>query len=584
MSSFNATASAFERTADNLDEDLQAAVRNWEAGNFEEWPNDAGLQGLTEERGPIQLRTTGTIPAWAAGSLYRTGPGVYSIDIDGTGRSYEVQHWFDGLGQIHKFEIVADEDDSSDSSTSVWYSSRRQCDDFVAQVRAGATQGFSFAQRQDPCVGLFGKVMSCFSRKKSTARNLQVTINPDVGVYPQASEKMPVDSITGHTANVKSLWAATDNAFVQQVDPVTLEPSGKYTTLGDLGAEFEIHSSCAHAARDPENGDYINYGLKFGRPPKYTIFQLREGNDKPQVLAEIQEPGISAAYMHSCFISPSYFVLCIPSSHMAWNGLKLLWNLNVLDTILPFDESQKCKWFVIDRHHGKGVVGRFETPAGFFFHSTNAFEDSNGQLFCEMIEYPNTDILSAFYCNVVLDKNGSGKSFWKDFAAKNRNLGALRRYRLDMRSARSVNNGGLGPAPKLVVDIPAPHVGELPTINPAYATKQHRYVYGAANRGLSTMFDGIAKTDTASGSVLIWSGAQGHTPGEPIFVPNPGARGGDVDEDDGVLLSVVLDGANRKSYLLCLDARTMQEMGRAECEFAVAFGFHGLHAGKNRRK
>ena len=61
---------------------------------------------------------------------------------------------------------------------------------------------------------------------------------------------------------------------------------------------------------------------------------------------------------------------------------------------------------------------------------------------------------------------------------------------------------------------------------------------------------------------------------EPIFVPNPD---GEKEEDDGVLLCVVLDGVKGSSYLLCLDARTMEELGRAEAEFAVALGFHGLH-------
>ncbi|KAL1902061.1 hypothetical protein Cpir12675_000167 [Ceratocystis pirilliformis] len=575
MSCFGATASAFKRSVYDLAEDSKATAKNWEAGNFDEWPNEAGLEALTEERGPVKLLTIGDIPAWAAGSLYRTGPGVYSIDVDDSGRSYDVQHWFDGLGHVHRFEIVAPKSSDSSESTSVWYSSRRQCDDFIAQVRAGATQGFSFAQRKDPCIGLFGKIMSSFSRKMVTTKNLQVTVSPDVGVYAQDSVKPLIDTVTGHTANVKSLWAATDNAYMRQIDPITLEPSPKCLTLGDIGTEFAYHSSCAHAGRDPKTGDYFNYGLKFGRVPTYSIYQLHEGDSKPRVIANIQGSGVAAAYMHSCFLSPSYFILCIPSSHLAWNGLKLLWNLNIIDTILPFNESQKCRWFVVDRHHGRGVVGRFETPAGFFFHSVNAFEDNEGHLFCEMVEYPNTDIMSSFYCNVMLDKNDSGKTFWKSFASKPGNMGALRRYQFDINAAPA---SGLGPAPKLVVDIPAPHVGELPTINPAYATKKHRYVYSVVTRGLSTMYDAIAKTDTVSGNVIIWSGEKGHTPGEPIFVANPESENKNAAEDNGVLLSVVLDGGNRKSYLLCLDACTMQERGRAECEFAVGLGFHGHHA------
>jgi torulene dioxygenase len=56
-------------------------------------------------------------------------------------------------------------------------------------------------------------------------------------------------------------------------------------------------------------------------------------------------------------------------------------------------------------------------------------------------------------------------------------------------------------------------------------------------------------------------------------VPSPEG----VDEDDGVLLSVVLDGFDETSYLVCLDTRTMKELGRAECDWAVGIGTHGAH-------
>jgi torulene dioxygenase len=42
-------------------------------------------------------------------------------------------------------------------------------------------------------------------------------------------------------------------------------------------------------------------------------------------------------------------------------------------------------------------------------------------------------------------------------------------------------------------------------------------------------------------------------------------------------LSVVLDGFKETSYLVCLDARTMKEIGRANCGVPVGFGFHGAH-------
>ena len=58
-------------------------------------------------------------------------------------------------------------------------------------------------------------------------------------------------------------------------------------------------------------------------------------------------------------------------------------------------------------------------------------------------------------------------------------------------------------------------------------------------------------------------------------MPHPEGR----EEDEGILLCVVLDGTRGRSYLLVLDARTFREVGRAEMECVVGFGFHGAHVG-----
>ena len=59
--------------------------------------------------------------------------------------------------------------------------------------------------------------------------------------------------------------------------------------------------------------------------------------------------------------------------------------------------------------------------------------------------------------------------------------------------------------------------------------------------------DGLVKFDTDMQNAIFWL-EYGHNPGEAIFIPN---RDG-TEEDDGVLLSVVLDGCTEKSYLLVL--------------------------------
>ncbi|MBZ0189236.1 MAG: carotenoid oxygenase family protein [Candidatus Obscuribacterales bacterium] len=45
--------------------------------------------------------------------------------------------------------------------------------------------------------------------------------------------------------------------------------------------------------------------------------------------------------------------------------------------------------------------------------------------------------------------------------------------------------------------------------------------------------------------------------------------------DDGVIISVVLDGNAQSSFLRILDARTVEELARAVIPELIPFGFHG---------
>ena len=73
-----------------------------------------------------------------------------------------------------------------------------------------------------------------------------------------------------------------------------------------------------------------------------------------------------------------------------------------------------------------------------------------------------------------------------------------------------------------------------------------------------------------SGTVQRWE-APGVAPGEPVFVANPQGR----QEDDGVLLSVALDGATGRSAVVGLDAGRMEEVFRVPLPHHVPAGFHG---------
>lgn len=602
------------------------------------------FENLTEHRGPIELPVKGTIPTWAAGSLFRNGPGAPGRTIENSrstssGRkdgAVVLNHWFDGLAHLHRFDIVPSQDDNK---IKVIYSSRGQSDEFIKRVQDQGSFGeiVSFGQKADPCMGIFAKVMSCFKaldqgNEAMKYGNMNVTVQPGLRVpglfsppSSSTSNATGIASSGGHpdtargTHQSKQVWLASDTSGLRAVDSGTLEPIG-VATQTSLHPSLKGAFSCAHAQRCPKTGDYFNYNMEAGPKAIYKIFRLSAATGKTEILATISRTDVPMAYIHSFFLSERFLVLRIPVSHFGKIGLGIVWKKNLIEAIEPFDKTRKCKWIVVDRHHGQGVVAEFETPAAFFFHSVNCWDEldpfSSGggratqdddadlaNIFCDVIDFPNTNVLTQLYFNTLLKKDGTAlknKARKKDVAKSWSSKLVRWKFRVRLPTPVKSSPSGLSPTikpnknlrlakPELMFEIKSPHAGELPTINPAFHTCPYRYVYSLPQNGKSTFLDTIIKTDLVTREVLQWTNPAGHTPGEAIFVPRPPREVSDATvenrgveeeqggEDDGILLSVVLDGFSRKSYLVCIDAKTMVEMGRAEMNFAVGEGLHGMH-------
>lgn len=492
--------------------------------------------------------------------------------VENTSRgTHHVSHWFDGFAVTHRFDIVPP--DSPGQGCSVVYSSRGQSDRYIAKVKEhGWRTGISFGQKSDPCVGIFAKFMSLF---------LPQEINNNVVVIPNMPglNTKPTQQ-TGHRAEVDNVYISTDNSRLQKIDPETLEPLGP-ASQQELHPALKGPLSCAHVQRDPVTGDLFNFNVTMGRYASYRIFRVNAKSGTTDILATISEQELPAAYIHSFFLTENYVVLCVPSTHLGWNGAKILWERNILDAIKPFDKTTLCKWLVVDRRHGRGVVARFSTPAAFFFHSVNAFEqkskDEAGEEITDIcldhVEYLNSDVMHILYYDILMGKNEAAILDMQKTGKQKASQPKLVRYKFTLPAHSQTKKGDYSLTAEQAFAIPSPHAGELPTINPSRAGQRHKYVYSICNRGIGFWMDAIVKTDIETREALIWSGPVGHTPGEPIFVPRPGG----TDEDDGVILTVVLDSSSRTSYFLCLDAKTLQELGRAEADFTIPLALHGAH-------
>lgn len=338
--------------------------------------------------------------------------------------------------------------------------------------------------------------------------------------------------------------AMTETPLPVAFDPETLDALGvAYTPPGMLAT--------AHPHHDRERGELVAYATHFGPCSEYRVYAQRD-RDRQRAIASlsVSEP----SYMHSFALTERYAVL------VAFPFVVCPLRLGL--GARPFIENYRWKpelgtrIHVFEREDGS-LRGSYEAGPRFSFHHVNAFERGE-ELVLDLIAYRDASIVEALY----LDRLRAG-------APPETAEGRLLRYRVGL-SEGTVAEEQLCDS---VLELPRIDYGER-------NGRPYRYVYGAgAHRDGSgepgDFLDQLVKVDVDSGEARTWW-EPGTYPGEPVFVPS--SRPGRA-EDDGVLLSVVLDGRSANSYLLVLDAATMGEMGRARAPHHIPFGFHGQYFG-----
>jgi carotenoid cleavage dioxygenase-like enzyme len=288
----------------------------------------------------------------------------------------------------------------------------------------------------------------------------------------------------------------------------------------------------------------LNYAAKLGRVSSYRFFHVAPEQSKPRAICSL--PVKEPSYMHSFGLSERWLVLA--EFPLVVNPLALALSGR------PYIENYRWKpelgtrFTLVDRASGESIGG-FQTDACFAFHHVNAYDDDNGDVVVDICAFADAGVIEDLY----LDRLRSGE---KPLATAE-----LTRFRLQL-ADQTVTRGRLSDT-----DI------ELPRINYGRCNERpYRYVWGNSN-GAGGWIERIVKIDTHGGATLSWS-EHGCFPGEPVFVARPAAGA----EDDGVLLSVVLDAVAESSFLLVLDAGDLRELARASVPHHIPFGFHGQFA------
>jgi beta,beta-carotene 9',10'-dioxygenase len=373
----------------------------------------------------------------------------------------------------------------------------------------------------DPCFTLFGRVMATF--------------RPPV-----------TDNANIHVARLADGFAAlTETPLPIRFDPETLETLG----VTDFHDDLKGTITTAHPHRDPETGTLYSYLTEFSRTSRYHLYRLAPGSQARHRLASM--PVDRPAYMHSFAMTEGHLVLA--EFPLVVNPVRLLTSGEPFIRNYRWEPERGTRLQVFRREGGEHV-GTWEGPALFAFHHINAFVDDDGAVVLDLAGYEDPEIIDHLY------------------------LDALRRGTPDLPRATPwrlrLHPGGT----RVDRHVLSVQNVELPRINESRVGRPYRFVWGTANRVPGHFTDALVKIDVTTGDSLSWH-REGCFPGEPVFVANPDAGGGEEAEDDGVLLSVVLDARRSTSFLLVLDAGDLRERARATVPHPLPLGFHGQFFG-----
>ena len=381
--------------------------------------------------------------------------------------------------------------------------------------RAAAETGkISYAEfATDPCRTLFGRVAAIFDPK--------LTDNCCVNVSDYARDAV----------------AFTETSMPMRFSSDTLKTLGVFAYRRALKGQV----STAHPHYDAKRACHYNYIVHFGMKSLYRLCRI--GDDgKQRVVAKL--PVERPAYMHSFGMSQDHLVLT--EFPLVVNPIDLRLSGKPFIQNYRWEPERGLVFHIVEKDTGK-LVRTAMADASFAFHHVNAFADGD-RLAVDVIVYPDATIIDQLYLARLRS------------SAPITATGTLTRFHIPFASDAPVTR-------RTLADMPL----ELPRINyESCAGKPYRYVWGTGVQTKGDFLDSIVKIDTETGTVATWHAA-GLYPGEPVFVPSPSAK----TEDDGVLLSIVLDIGKDRSFLLVLEAASLKELARAEAPHAIPFHFHG---------
>ncbi|MEM9193986.1 MAG: carotenoid oxygenase family protein [Myxococcota bacterium] len=277
----------------------------------------------------------GALPPGLRGTLYRNGPGRFSVNGD------RYRHLFDGDGLVSRFEF---------SDAGVRFRSRFvRTEAFLAETAAGRRLFRSYGTNAPG-----GALRSAFRLKFKNTANTSVTM---------------------HGGRLLALW---EGGAPYALDPTTLETEGRHDFDGALGPTTVLSRSMglegpfsAHPKLDARTGDLLSFGMEPGPRAKLHLYRVSPAGALT-VERTIALP--MATFVHDFALTENYAVFLLSSLRLDMARMAMGVS-SLLDSIR--DSAEGVVPLLVPRDPRKPVCFSRPLGSGFVYHLVSARESQD---------------------------------------------------------------------------------------------------------------------------------------------------------------------------------------------------------------
>ena len=343
------------------------------------------------------------------------------------------------------------------------------------------------------------------------ADNPKLAKRPGFGAHGSLKDTASTDVIV-HRGKAIATFYQCGEGYV--LNPETLETEG-------VAPWVPLDGISAHPKVDEATGELLFFNYSKHAP--YMHYGVVDAGGRLTNYIPVPLPG--PRLPHDMIFSENWSIL---------NDLPVFWDEELLRHrnmhAVRLHEGVPARFALIPRHGKTEDIRWFEASPTYVLHFLNAYEEGDevivdGYFQENPTPQPHVDAGEHGHMMAYLD----GHSMRTRLHRWRFNLtdGTTKEERLDDRTV------------------------EFGMINQAYAGRKYRYTYSTVAKPGWFLFEGFVKHDLDTGEAIELKLEQGRYASEAPFAPRIGA----VDEDDGYLVSFIIDENRGTSECILIDAK-----------------------------